>query len=145
MQVPDSVIRADLIEQTAELRYAVASQGLRELLAQRGHDAMRSIQIACDQGDDVSIDLVLEDSSAVRLNYREHYRTRQAIRIVDWEPLRYSDRELEMAKNLVTQCDNTFESDVRLYFDENMAETDSLLPPLQWGDRMWHAFEQPPD
>ena len=34
---------------------------------------------------------------------------------------------------------------VTMNFDQNMAATDSVLPPLQWGDRMWHAFEQPPD
>ena len=145
MLVPDSEIRANLIEQTAELRYSVASDGLRQLLAHRGHDAMRSVQMSCDQGDDVSIDLVLDDATAVRLNYREHYRTRQAIRIVDWEPLSYSDRELEMAKCIVSGGDPTFDHDVQLYFDHNLAETDSVLPPLHWGDRMWHVFEQPPE
>jgi hypothetical protein len=145
MLVPDSDIRENMIQQTAELRYSVASAGLRELLAQRGHQALRSVQLACDQGDDVSIDLVLDDATAVRLNYREHYRTRQAIRIVDWEPLGYSDREMELAKCIVLHGDPTFDDNVRLYFDDNLAETDSALPPLQWGDRLWHAFEQPPD
>ena len=87
MLVPDSEVRENLVAQTAQLRYSIASEGLRELLTQRGHDTLRCIQMGCDQGDDVSIDLVLDDSSAVRLNYREHYRTRQAIRIVAWEPL----------------------------------------------------------
>ncbi len=100
MLVRDSEIRENLIDQTAGLRFSVKSQGLRDLLSERGHDAMKCLQIACDQGDDVSIDLVLDDATAVRLNYREHYRTRQAIRIVAWEPLNYSDRELEMAKQL---------------------------------------------
>ena len=102
MLVPDSEIRENLVAQTAQLRYSVASEGLRDLLTQQGHDALRCIQLACDQGDDVSIDLVLDNSTAVRLNYREHYRTRQAIRIVVWEPLECDDRELKMAREIVT-------------------------------------------
>lgn len=145
MLVPDSEIRENLIDQTASLRYSVKSQGLRDLLSERGHDAMKCLQMACDQGDDVSIDLVLDDATAVRLNYREHYRTRQAIRIVDWEPLNYSDRELELAKHVVRDSDPAFDNDVRVYFNKYLAVADSELPPLKWGDRMWHAFEQPPD
>ena len=145
MRITDSQIRAGLIEQTADLRYSIKSQGLRELLAQHGHDAMQCVQIGCDQGNDVSIDLVLGDATAIRMNYREHYRTRQAIRITDWELLTYSDREMEMAKNIVSHNDNSFDKDVRTFFDEIMAGNDSSLPPLKWGDRMWHAFESPPD
>ena len=145
MLVPDSEIRENLIAQTAQLRYSIASEGLRELLTQRGHDAFRCVQMACDQGDDVSIDLVLDDSTTVRLNYREHFRTRQAICIVDWESLEYDDRELRMAREIVTNNDDAFDKDVRVYFDDHIAENDSLLLPLKWGDRMWHAFEHPPD
>ena len=145
MSIPDSEIRSNIVAQTAKLRFSVASQGLRELLAERGHDALKCVQMGCDQGDDVSIDVVLDDTTVVRLNYREHYRTRQAIRIVDWELLDYDDREVKMARDAVTQNDMTLDNDVHVYFNENIADNDSLLPPLEWGDRMWHAFEQPPD
>ena len=145
MLIPDSEIRENLVAQTAQLRYSIASEGLRDLMTQKGHDALRCIQMACDPGDDVAIDLVMDDSTAVRLNYREHYRTRQAIRIVEWEPLAHDDRELTMAREIVTHSDTAFDRDVRVYFDEHIADNDALLPPLKWGDRMWHAFEQPPD
>lgn len=141
----DSEIRADLVEQTADLRYSLKSKGLRHLLAERGHDPMQCIQMGCDQGNDVSIDLVLDDTTAVRLNYREHYRTRQAVRIVEWDTLNDTDRETEMCRQIVSNTDSEFDNDVRQFFDQHMAADDGPLPPLNWGDRLWHAFESPPD
>lgn len=145
MRIPDSEIRANLVAQTVDLRFSVKSQGLRNLLSERGHDPMRCIQIACDQGDDVSLELVLEDSTAVRINYREHYRSRQAIRVVDWEILDGTDREIEMCQKIVSSRDFEFNDDVREYFAQQLATEDAPLPGLNWGDRPWHAFESPPD
>jgi hypothetical protein len=106
---------------------------------------MKSVQLGCDQGDDVSVDIVLSDSNSVQLNYREHYRTRQAIRIVDWQQLTHTDREMEMAKSIVSQGDATFDEEVRLHFRAHMAEHDSPLAPLKWRDRLWHGLEEPPE
>ena len=141
----DSEIRSNLIEQTADLRFSVRSVGLRNLLIARGYDPMKSVKLGCDQGDDVLIYIVLSDSTAVQLNYREHYRTRQAIRIVDWQKLTYNDRELEMAKSIVSQDDATFDEEVRLHFRAHMADHDSPLAPLDLGDRLWHEPDEPPE
>ena len=104
----DSEIREDLVAETARLRFSVSAQGLRDLLAERGHDAMKCVKLGCDQGDDVCVYLVLDDSSAVQLNYREHYRTRQAIRIVDWEPLDCDDRDVDIARDAVAKREESF-------------------------------------
>lgn len=141
----DSEIRAELIQQTAEFRYSVRCKGLRDLLLERGHDATACVQLTCDPGDDVSIDLILDDGTLVRLNYREHYRTRQAIKIVGWETLDIDDPETVLGKKLASNNDSVFDDEVRDYFHQNIADTDKPLPPLEWGDRIWHSFETPPD
>ena len=134
----------NFVVQTAELRFSVKSDGLRQLLKARGHDPAAVIQHSCDHGDDVHIGLYLEDGSAVSLDYREHYQTRQAIKIASWEMKEYSDREAELANQILSGDTTDFDREVRAYFDRELASSDAALPPLSWGDREWHAWESKP-
>ena len=58
-------VRNDIIAQTAKLRFSVRSEGLQDLLRQRGLDPNRCFQVSCNQGDDVCICLVLPDGTIV--------------------------------------------------------------------------------
>jgi hypothetical protein len=145
MPISDDKHWLNIAAQTAVLRYSVKSDGLRALLRERGHDPNKCIQLSCEQGDDVSITLVLPDCTVVNAEYREHFETRQALRFTEWNVEGFSNREIELARAILgTSASSEFDSDVRRYFDDNLAATDTLLPPLQWGDRMWHHWEKPP-
>ena len=136
----------NILAQTAALRFSVASRGLRRLLRGRGVDPMRCLQLSCNQGDDVKITLVIPDGVLVNADYREHYRTRQAIRFVEWTVENEMDSEAELCRDILSDAvrRSRFDEEVRRYFYEHVAATDRPLPPLAWGDRMWHAFEDPP-
>jgi len=142
--VPDEEIVANVVAQTADLRFSVKSNGLRHLLRERGIDALKCLQISCDQGDDVRITLVLPDGTVVNADYREHHETRQAIRFEEWKIQTYSDRELDLCREILAGDTSAFDGDVLRYFEEHLEATDASLPPLKWGDRIWHHFEQPP-
>ena len=86
--VSDVEIVNDIVSQTAELRHSKMSLGLRELLASRGIDPMKCLQIACDQGDDVNVTLILPDGTIVNADYREHPETRQAWKFSEWQKLK---------------------------------------------------------
>jgi hypothetical protein len=123
---------ANVVAHTAELRYSVRYGGVRKLIRERGYDPQRCLLISCDQGNDVSITLVLPNGTVVAADYREDHETRQAARFVDWEVQDYSDRELELCREIVSTDDTSpFDEDVRRYFDETLAAEDLPLPPLQ--------------
>jgi hypothetical protein len=89
--------------------------------------------------------LVLPDGTVVNADYREHFETRQAIRFTVWNVEGLSNRDIELARAIVGASDSSrFDSDVRRYFDDNLAASDSPLPPMRWGDQMWHLWEKPP-
>jgi hypothetical protein len=143
--VSDEEIVNDIVLQTAQLRHSNTSRGLRELLASRGIDPMKCLQIACDQGDDVNVTLILSDGTIVNADYREHPETRQAWKISDWQIRSYTDREIEICREIVLSNDqHEFDASVKRCYDTEVAATDHPLPPLKWGDRMWHALEPPP-
>lgn len=130
--VSDSEHLANIVTQTAGLRYAVGSAGLRKLLQDRGYDPRKCLQISCNQGDDVNITLVLPDGTVVNADYREHRETRQALHFVEWEVQDYSDRELELCREIVSRPDTSeFDAKVHHYFQEHLAATDRPLPPLR--------------
>jgi hypothetical protein len=146
MLVSDDEHRLNIVAQTAALRYSVKSDGLRALLRERGYEPSECLQLSCDQGDDVRITLVLPNGNVVTADYREHFETRQANQITEWKIEGFSDREIELARAIVLAPDSLqFNLDVRRYFDDNLAATDVPLPPMRWGDRMWHHWEQPPE
>ena len=137
MLISDEEHRTNIIDQTAELRHSVKSDGLRHLLRERGYDPQACLRLSCDQGDDVNKTLVLPDGTVVSVDYREHYETRQAIRFTDWSVKTYSDREIELAREIVSASDSSvFDTDVLRYFNENLAASDHPLPPLKEGDRI---------
>ena len=142
----DDEARENIVAQTAQLRYSIRSEGLRNLMRQRGVDPQRCIQISCDQGDDVCLGLVCPDGVFVEAEYREHYKTRQAIGFVDWSEQSYSDSEIELCRRMLANENeiSAFDAAVREYYDEHIARDDSHLPPLKWGDRIWHLFEDGP-
>jgi hypothetical protein len=92
-----------------------------------------------------SVTLVLPDGSVVNADYREHFESRQAIRFTEWKVEGFTDSETELARAIIEAPDSSmFDDDVRRYFESNLAATDAPLPPLHWGDRMWHHWETPP-
>ena len=137
-------IRANLIAQTAALRWSIRDEGLRRLLRERGHDPARCIQVSVDQGDDVKTVIVLDDDTTVYLDYREHHQTRQAIGFTRWEVADYRDRDIELARQILRTEDEEFDADVLSYYEREIAPRDEPLPPLKWGDRPWHMWEKPP-
>src|SRR5262245_56200224 len=145
MLISDEEHRRNIVAQTADLRYSVKSNGLRALLREKGYDPSKCLQLSCDQGDDVNVTLVLPDGSVVNADYREHVETRQAMQFTQWNVEGFSDRETELARAIVAAPGSSeFDAKVRQYHDSNLAATDGPLPPLRWGDRMWHYWEKPP-
>ena len=68
------------------------------------------------------------------LDYREHCQTcqtRQAIKIMSWEVEDSSDRESELANQILSGDTTGFDREVRLYFDRELSSSDSALPPQQ--------------
>jgi hypothetical protein len=89
---------------------------------------------------------VLPDGTLILADYREHYRTRQATGFTQWEVETWSDREVELCREIASSQDTkAFDDEVRRYYDEQVAPTDGPLPPLEWGDRLWHMWEKQPD
>lgn len=128
----DTERMANIVDQTAVLRYSVVYDGVRTLLQERGYDPRKCLLISCGQGNDVNITLVLPDGTVVNTDYREDRETRQAVRFVDWEVLDYSDREIELCREILAKDDTSqFDADVRRYFEENLAVADRPLPMLK--------------
>ena len=126
----DDAIRQDIIIQTAELRWSVRSNGLRRLLQEKGYAPDKCIQTACDQGDDVNLEVVLNDGTVVNLDYREDRLTRQATGFTGWEVRTGRlNSETEMALRILHTRDKRFDEDVLAYYMKNMAELDRPLPP----------------
>jgi hypothetical protein len=100
--------------------------------------------VRVDQGDDVNTVIVLGAGTIVDLDYREHYLTRQAIRFTEWHVGNYNDGYIELARQIVGGGDHDFDADVRSYYEKEIAPHDKPLPPLKWGDRLWHMWEEPP-
>ena len=143
--VSDHEIRNNIVSQTADFRFSSNSIGIRELIATRGYDPMRCFQLSCDQGDDVNLTLFLSDGVLVNLDYREHPRTRQAMNISQWEILDYDDRETQLCRKILNDNSSEFDESVRKHYEDNKDSMNSALPPLEWGDRTWHTWEQPPE
>lgn len=144
--VSDEEIVNNIVSQTAKLRHSVMSAGLRDLLASRGIDPLKCLQISCDQGDDVNVTLILPEGTVVIADYREHPGTRQAWKFSDWQIRSYSDREFELCHEIVLSEDQReFDDMVQHHYNIEIAKTDRPLPPLEWGDRLWHAVENPPE
>ena len=145
MLILDDDYRQKIVAHTAALRYSVKSNGLRVLLREKGYDPSKSLQLSCEQGDDVNVTLVLPDGSVANADYREHFETRQAMRFTQWNVEGFSEREIELARAITAAPDSSkFDDDVRRYFESHLAASDAPLPPLRWGDRMWHYWENPP-
>jgi hypothetical protein len=128
--VPDSERMLGIIHNTAILRYSVRSDGLRKLLLERGLDPQRCLQLSCDQGYDVNITLVLPDCTVINADYREHKETHQAIGFSEWNVENYSDREIDLCREILSQQDTSeFDTRVRRCFEEHSAATDRNRTP----------------
>jgi hypothetical protein len=120
----------NIVDQTAGLRFSVASDGLRRLLRERGIDPLKCLQISCDPGNEVNITLLLPDGSIVSADYRLDRETRQAASFNGWTFENYSDREIELCREILSQSDTSeFDADVRRCFEMNLAARDRPLPP----------------
>jgi hypothetical protein len=118
--VADSELLANIISQTADLRYSSRHDGLRRLLQERGYDAARCLMISVDQGDDVIVTLVLPDLTVVKAEYRIDPETRQAIRLVAWDVKKYTGREIELCRELLNKSDTSeFDAAVRRYSEDD--------------------------
>ncbi len=145
-QLPsDDYYRDNLVRQTADLRYSVRWEGVRSLLKHRGLDPLKCLLISCDQGDDVAITLALPDGTIVNADFREHYKTRQAIRFVNWETAAGGGREFDIARSLAASDTLPFGEAVHEFYERELREDDRPLRPLNWGDRAWHSWEQRPE
>ena len=144
MPPPSEDIRANLVAQTAELRWSIRFEGLRRLLRERGCDPARCIQVSVDQGDDVNTVIVLEDGTIADLDYREHHLTRQAVGFTRWVVEDYHDTDVALARQILNAADRDFDAEVETYYETKVAPRDKPLPPLSWGDRPWHMWEKPP-
>ncbi len=128
--ISDSEHLAGIVHGTAQLRYAVIFHGLRSLLQERGIDPLKCFLLSLDQGNDVNITVMLPDGRVVNADFREDHETRQAIRFVAWEVQTYSDRDVELCREILSRDDTSeFDADVRRYFEEHLAATDKGLPP----------------
>jgi hypothetical protein len=126
----DEDLLADIVAQTAEFRYRICWAGGRRLLAERGIDPMRCLQLSCDQGDDVNGTLVLPDGVVVVFDMREDPRTRELASISRWEPVGWEDREVAIAREIVSSPDpSSFDKRVRDYFVDHWMDRDAPLPP----------------
>jgi len=122
--------RLNIVVQTAYLRHSVRYEGLRILLQSRGYVAKQCLQLSCDQGYDVNITLVLPDGTLVIADYREDPISRQATEFSNWIIEQYCDREIEIARAIVSESDTSqFDNEVFEYFKNNLANTDGPLPP----------------
>lgn len=121
--VSDDEYMANIVAQTADLRYSEESRGLRQLLQERGLDPLKCLQISCDQGDDVAITLVLPDGTVVGADYRWDYDARQAVKFVAWYVKNYVDREIELCRAIVAGNDTSgFDESVRACFERDGRE-----------------------
>jgi hypothetical protein len=141
----DEEILDGFIGPTAELRHSPNWEGFRSLLREYGFDPLKCFLLSCEAGDDVGATLVLPDGRVASADFREHYQTRQAIRITRWSIDDYSDREVELARSILKSPGSTaFDVQAHAYYDEKIASVDAPLPPLEWGARPWHHWEGPP-
>ncbi|HZN67197.1 MAG TPA: hypothetical protein VFB66_18050 [Tepidisphaeraceae bacterium] len=121
---------ADIVAQTAEFRYRICWAGGRRLVEQRGIDPMRCLQLSCDQGDDVNGTLVLPDGTVINFDMREDPKTRELVSVSRWEPVSYQDREVAIAREIVSAPDSSsFDRRVRDYFEKHWMHRDAPLPP----------------
>jgi len=126
----DEDLLADIVAQTAEFRYRMCWAGARRLLEGRGIDPLRCLWLGCDQGDDVNGTLVLPDGSLIDFDMREDPKTRELISISKWEPVAWEDREVAVARGVVSAPDrSSFDRRVRDYFEEHWMHRDAPLPP----------------
>ena len=76
--------------------------------------------ISVEQGDDVLVTLVLPDLTVASAEYRIDPETRQAIRLVAWDLETYTEREIELGRELLNKNDTSeFDAAVRRYFEED--------------------------
>ncbi|MCE9554161.1 MAG: hypothetical protein K8T91_12400 [Planctomycetes bacterium] len=127
--IPDDEFLENVVAQTANLRYSVKWDGLRQLLDERGYDPLKCLLISCDQGLDVNITLVLPDGTIIDADYREDSETRQATRFEQWQASEHSDREIELCREILASDTSHFDANVRCYFDERLSANDMPLPP----------------
>jgi hypothetical protein len=126
----DEELLADIVAQTAEFRYRIRWAGGRRLLAERGIDPMRCLQLSCDQGDDVNGTLVLPDGNVVEFDMREDPRTRELVSISRWQPITLVCREVAIAREIVSSPDpSPFDRRVHDHFVERWMDRDAPLPP----------------
>ena len=74
--------------------------------------------------------LLLPDGSLIDFDMREDPKTRELISISKWEPVAWEDREVAVARGVVSVPDcSSFDRRVRDYFEEHWMHRDVPLPP----------------
>ncbi|MCB1089759.1 MAG: hypothetical protein KDM63_22150, partial [Verrucomicrobiae bacterium] len=68
-----------------------------------------------------------------------------AITITEWDIEDYSDRAIELAREIIQGDTTEFDRQVRAFFESELQSKDAPLPPLEWGDRPWHTWEAKPE
>lgn len=129
----------DLVSQTAEYRYSVRWEGARRLMAARGYDPLATIQLGCDQGDDVCTCFALPDDTMVECDFRTDRLTRQAVSFTSWRELEtLSPAEVDtngshasLAMDMIRdgRLLDAFNRAVLAYFDFHLRQNDKPLPP----------------
>ncbi len=128
LTITDEERMQDIIAQTAEFRFRICWQGAHALLRGRGIDPLRVLRLSCDQGDDVNTDLVLPDGVLVNVDFKENPKTREFVSISEWRMANWSDRDVELARQIVGSGDTTeFDQKVQRYFDQNWRDQDAPL------------------
>jgi hypothetical protein len=126
-----------LVSQTAEYRFRICWRGARELMAAKGYDPSLTIQMTCDQGDDVNTSFVLPDGSEVDCDFRYDPQTRQAVSITRWQvtepPHREAENEIALAAEILQDAElkAAFDQAVQSFFDFHWRRVDHPLPPAR--------------
>ncbi len=128
-----------LVSWTAEYRYSVRWDGARRLMAARGYDPLATIQLGCDQGDDVCTVFALPDDTMVECDFRTDRVTRQAVSFTSWQLLEtLSPDEVDtngshksLAMDIIGDSSllDAFNRAVLAYFDFHLRQNDKPLPP----------------
>lgn len=126
----------ELVSQTAEYRFRICWRGARELMAARGYDPFSTIQLTCDQGDDVNARFVLPDGSEVDCDFRDDPQTRQALSVTRWQVTERShgeEDESTLAAEILQDAElkAAFDQAVQAFFDFHWRRIDHPLPPAR--------------
>ena len=108
-------------------------------MAARGYDPLGTIQLGCDQGDDVHTVFALPDNTMAECDFRTDRVTRQAVSFTRWQPVETlspdavdtngSHEGLAMDIIRAPRLLDAFNRAVLAYFDFHLRQNDKPLPP----------------